>query len=145
MRSAAAAASRSRATCASPHPARASGSRLRNSASSIRFTIPSCWSISSGPGAAKRILFTGALIDAAEALHIGLIDLIADSADSLLAPILAASPHSIRQSKAMIRRVLDGQSDDDAETLAMFAKAFEGADFREGVEAFLEKRVAQFE
>jgi enoyl-CoA hydratase/carnithine racemase len=98
-----------------------------------------------GPGAAKRILFTGALIDAAEALRIGLIDMIADSPDELLAQIAANSPHSIRQSKAMVRRILDGQTHDDSETLAMFADAFEGGDFSEGVSAFLEKRAAEFE
>jgi enoyl-CoA hydratase/carnithine racemase len=97
-----------------------------------------------GPGAAKRILFTGALIDAGEALRIGMIDLIAESPDALATQIAANSPHSIRQSKAMIRRILDGQADDDAETLAMFAEAFEGADFGEGVAAFLDKRGARF-
>jgi enoyl-CoA hydratase/carnithine racemase len=97
-----------------------------------------------GPGAAKRILFTGALIGAEEALRLGLIDMIADSPDAMIADIAANSPHSIRQSKAMIRRILDGQIADDEETLAMFADAFEGDDFSEGVAAFLEKRAADF-
>ncbi len=97
-----------------------------------------------GPGAAKRILFTGDLLTAEEALRIGLIDQIADNPDELLAQIAANSPHSLKQSKAMIRRILDGQVADDAETLAMFAEAFEGEDFREGVAAFLDKRGAEF-
>ena len=97
-----------------------------------------------GPGQAKRILFTGALLDADEALRIGLIDLIADSPDALVDSIAANSMHSTRQSKAMIRRILDGQSADDAETLHMFAAAFEGADFSEGVAAFLAKRRPHF-
>ena len=93
-----------------------------------------------GPGQAKRILFTGALIGADEALRIGLIDLIADSPDELAQSIAANSLHSQRQSKAMVRRILDGQTEDDSETLAMFAQAFEGSDFTEGVSAFLGKR-----
>jgi enoyl-CoA hydratase/carnithine racemase len=47
-------------------------------------------------------------------------------------------------SKAIVRRILDGQADDDADTTAQFDGAFEGADFAEGVSAFLEKRKAEF-
>jgi enoyl-CoA hydratase/carnithine racemase len=97
-----------------------------------------------GPGQAKRILYTGDLIGAEEALRIGLIDLIADHPDELLASITANSLHSQRQSKGIVRRILDGQAADDAETLAMFAEAFEGPDFKEGVAAFLGKRRANF-
>ena len=97
-----------------------------------------------GPAAAKRILFTGQLLDAAEALRIGLADLIEDSPDALVSAIAAASSHSARQTKAMIRRVLDGQADDDAETKAIFAEAFTLPDFEEGVRAFVEKRKPEF-
>jgi enoyl-CoA hydratase/carnithine racemase len=97
-----------------------------------------------GPATAKRILYGGALLDSAEALRIGLIDQIADGPDAIVAPILAASPHSVRQSKAMIRRILDGQDFDDPATLAMFADAFDGPDFAEGVAAFLAKRPPRF-
>jgi enoyl-CoA hydratase/carnithine racemase len=97
-----------------------------------------------GPGAAKRILFTSALIDAEEALRIGLIDVIADSPYPLAAQIADKSPHSIREAKTMVRRILDGQAEDDAETLGIFADAFTGDDFAEGVAAFLAKRPAVF-
>jgi enoyl-CoA hydratase/carnithine racemase len=40
--------------------------------------------------------------------------------------------------------VLDGQAHDDAETLAIFAAAFTGADFAEGTAAFAEKRPPRF-
>ena len=98
-----------------------------------------------GPAAAKRILFTGSLIDAAEAHCIGLIDQIANNADALIETITSVSGHSQRESKAMIRRILDGQVADDADTRALFADAFSGPDFREGVSAFLSKRKAFFE
>lgn len=98
-----------------------------------------------GPAQAKRILFTGQLLDADEALRIGLIDMIADSPDAMVSAIAAVSPHSVRQSKAMIRRILDGQTDDDDTTRAIFAKAFTLPDFQEGVRAFTEKRAPKFQ
>lgn len=97
-----------------------------------------------GPGQAKRMLFSGALLDAEEALRIGLIDMIADSPDTLAADIVAASPHSCREIKRFVRRILDGQVDDDSETLAVFADAFTRADFIEGTSAFVAKRPPEF-
>ena len=97
-----------------------------------------------GPGQAKRILYTAGLIDAAEARRIGLVEIVADDArahaDELAATIAANSAHSIAGSKTIIRRILDGQADDDAATLAMFAEAFDRPDFAEGVAAFQGKR-----
>lgn len=97
-----------------------------------------------GPGQAKRMLFTGKLLDAAEAQRIGLIELVADSPDAIVADLLAASPHSIREIKKFVRRVLDGQADDDDETRAIFADAFTRSDFSEGTAAFVEKRKPEF-
>lgn len=97
-----------------------------------------------GPAQAKRILFTGQLIDTAEAHRIGLVDTVADTPDALTDAIAAVSSHSTRQSKAMIRRVLDGQAEDDAATLAIFAEAFTRPHFREGTRAFVEKRRPDF-
>lgn len=97
-----------------------------------------------GPGQAKRILYTGGLLGAEEALRIGLVETIADTPDALVEQLLAASPHSIRETKRFVRRVLDGQAEDDAETLRIFAEAFTGADFLEGTSAFVEKRTPEF-
>jgi enoyl-CoA hydratase/carnithine racemase len=101
-----------------------------------------------GPARAKKMLFTGALLDAAEALRIGLIDDIAESAVHAaldLAHIMASrSQHSVRESKAMVRRILDGQREESNETLGLFHQAFDGPDFAEGIAAFLEKRTPNF-
>lgn len=97
-----------------------------------------------GPGQAKRMLFSAALINAAEAQRIGLIDQIADSPDELAHLFAEKSRHSLKEMKAMVRRVLDGQSADDAQTNRIFAEAFTLPDFIEGTTAFLDKRKAKF-
>ena len=101
-----------------------------------------------GPAQAKRILFTAQLLPADEAQRIGLIEILdADplaAAEALAQTIASASSHSVRQTKKIVRRILDGQADDNAETAALFGAAFTGPDFKEGVSAFLEKRKAVF-
>ena len=97
-----------------------------------------------GPGQAKRLLFTGSLVEAEEALRIGLVEALAEGIEAFAEPILAASPSSTRAIKGFIRRVLDGQVADDAETLSAFAQAFTGPDFLEGTSAFIEKRKPEF-
>lgn len=101
-----------------------------------------------GPSQAKRILFMGALLAAAEAERIGLVTALADEphamTDEWLGTIVAASPHSQRAAKRMVARVVAGQAEDDTDTLATFDAAFTGADFGEGVEAFLAKRRPDF-
>lgn len=101
-----------------------------------------------GPSQAKRILFMGALLAAAEAERIGLVTALADEphamADEWLGAIVAASPHSQRAAKRMVARVVAGQAEDDTDTLATFDAAFTGADFGEGMEAFLAKRRPDF-
>ncbi|MEM8697161.1 MAG: enoyl-CoA hydratase-related protein [Pseudomonadota bacterium] len=101
-----------------------------------------------GPAQAKRILFTGQLLSAEEAQRIGLVTILAgephEEALALAGTMASVSSHSQKMSKAIVRRILDGQADDDSETAAQFDGAFEGEDFAEGVSAFLEKRKAEF-
>jgi enoyl-CoA hydratase/carnithine racemase len=101
-----------------------------------------------GPARARRMLYTGTLMSAPQALAIGLVDEVSDRLDeaagALEADILAAAPSSQRAIKTVVRRILDGQTDDDAATAALFDGAFGSPDFAEGVAAFREKRPARF-
>jgi enoyl-CoA hydratase/carnithine racemase len=97
-----------------------------------------------GPGQAKKMLFTGELLSAAEALRLGLIEVIDDSATALARQLAANSAHSTHEIKGFVRRILDGQVDDDLETKRIFADAFTKPDFVEGTLAFVEKRKAEF-
>lgn len=102
-----------------------------------------------GLSKAKDILFTGRLLDSAEALSCGLIDrrvkredLEAVAAD-YASKISAASVYSIRAQKQILA-MLRGGCDDAEASRALFGASFTGEDFKEGFAAFMEKRPAQF-
>lgn len=103
-----------------------------------------------GLPAAKDILFTGRLLDADEALRLGLINRLVP-AETLVAEVEAygtliatASPRSARVTKQLMALIEAGQSEDDDATRALFLEAFASADFQEGYRAFLEKRAPRF-
>jgi len=103
-----------------------------------------------GAAHARDLLLTGRLIDAEEALAMGLINrLVAPEAlDGVVkeyAGLLAdASPFSVRTLKRHVQAVLDGARDDTPETRAAFADAIGGPDFKEGHAAFIAKRKPVF-
>jgi enoyl-CoA hydratase/carnithine racemase len=103
-----------------------------------------------GPAHAKSILFTGRLVKAEEALRIGLVNAVHPLADlpgavaELAQSICTASQHSVRQTKQIIRMILNGVADDTPDTSRWFDDAFDGPDHQEGASAFLAKRSPGF-
>jgi enoyl-CoA hydratase/carnithine racemase len=101
-----------------------------------------------GPAQARWMLYTGALLSAAEAARIGLVQQLTDDLDgdvaAFAAAVVASSPHSQAATKAIIARILAGETDDNPDSSAQFDAAFEGPDFHEGVTAFLAKRKPNF-
>ena len=97
-----------------------------------------------GPGQAKKLLYTGELLSADDALRIGLVEIVNENANSLARQIADNSAHSTHEIKGFVRRILDGQVDDDLETKRIFADAFAQPDLVEGTTAFMEKRKPEF-
>lgn len=104
-----------------------------------------------GRGAALKLLLTGAVIDAREALRIGLVDEVVPAAElitraeALADEIAAQAPGAV----AEVLRVVDAGLDLPLEKgLALEAEAFgklcDSADKAEGTQAFLEKRKAEW-
>ena len=100
---------------------------------------------------AAELLYTGALIDAAEALRIGLVsrvvphERVLDEALALAERIAANPPLAVRAHKAGLARALDPDWDELGRWVsATLAELFRSEDHREGVRAFLEKRAPSF-
>ena len=97
---------------------------------------------------ARRLLFTGAAIDAQEALWIGLVDQVVPdeqvpaAALAWLAPILSAAPEAVRLTKASLLARAHGASEDHLSLLDREAQAvlFEHPDKFARMDAFLAKR-----
>lgn len=100
-----------------------------------------------GRGAALKLLLTGAIIDAQEALRIGLVDEVVPAAqlmqraETLALEIIANAPLSIAETLRAVDQGLDLPLDAalDREA-ACFGHLFGTADKAEGAEAFLAKR-----
>ena len=105
-----------------------------------------------GIGKAKDLIFTGARINAAEALNIGLAnkvteqeDLMAE-AEAMAQAITKNAPLAVKYSKAAIARGMEVDIDAGiAIENELFAMCFASRDQKEGMQAFLEKRPASFE
>lgn len=103
-----------------------------------------------GPGQAKKLMFTGAIIDANEALRIGLVDAVDDNpveaAQKLLGKALRNGPIAVQTCKHLIDDGLEMDLDDAISMeAAAFGAVFETADKTEGMRAFLQKRKPSFE
>ena len=105
-----------------------------------------------GPGNTSYLLLSARLLDAQEALRIGLVNQVApleqiDDYTSKLARSMAAlAPLALRDNKEIIRTVLSdpGLRNLTPEQEALPFRVFDSEDYAEGRQAFVEKRRPQF-
>ena len=123
----------------------------------IARTLGNCLSIASlqrmsaliGAARTREIIMTSRLIGADEALSIGLVSELFDDADALFAranelaaQIATFAPLTLQATKEMFRRIMAAEpAIDDKDLIAM---CYGSDDFKEGLEAFLAKRKANW-
>jgi enoyl-CoA hydratase len=100
-------------------------------------------------GFAKELVLTGRLVDADEAYRRGLVagihDPVLDKAFETARLLTKKGPEALARAKALLNRALGGDHDENlrAESAAL-AEALLGAEAREGLAAFVEKRSPGF-
>jgi enoyl-CoA hydratase len=104
-----------------------------------------------GLGRARELCYTGAIIDAAEALRIGLVNVVVPPTElsakamETAKSIAAMGPLAVAECKRVILKGFDLPLPQANELEAhAFAKLFSTADQREGMSAFIAKRTASF-
>ena len=132
---------------------------LRIGAANARFGVPigrtlgNCLSMSNyvrlaallGPARVKDIIFTARLIDAEEACKIGLLgEVLPDHeslqrrADELARTVASQAPLTLRATKEALRRIREKMNPEEDRDLVLMC--YMSRDFREGMDAFLNKR-----
>jgi enoyl-CoA hydratase len=132
---------------------------LRIAAPSARFGVPvartlgNCFSMANlvrlsslvGVARVKEIVFTARLVDADEALRIGLYNEVTKDEDALVPrveelarSIASHAPLTLQATKEALRRIRDKMLPEESEDLILLC--YMSRDFREGVQAFMEKR-----
>ncbi len=104
-----------------------------------------------GPGKAKELIFTGNIISGEEAVRIGLADILVEPEELMTAALALAekiaknSGLAVQYSKEAINRGLQADIDTAIDIeISYFSLCFASEDQPEGMNAFLEKRQAEF-
>jgi len=105
-----------------------------------------------GPSKARELIFTGAMIPAAEALRIGLVNRVVPAGQELRAArdlahtIAKKAPKAIAAAKRAIARGLDVPLDAglEIERTEFESMVLPSSDLREGIASFVERRPAKF-
>lgn len=99
---------------------------------------------------AKELLYSAKLIDAEEGLEIGLIDQVHPAAeieaacDAFANTILKKSGVANTGIKQVIQAIIDGEKEESNDIAALILDSYQSEDYKEGIDAFLEKRTPQF-
>ncbi len=102
-----------------------------------------------GPGKAKWLLMTGALVEASEARAIGLVDQVVERGrlravtEELVATLAGNAPLTLKATKQMIEH-FTGPNADVRLGAAWYQEIFRSRDFQEGLDAFFSKRKPEF-
>ncbi len=102
-----------------------------------------------GIGKAKELILTGGIIDAKEALSIGLVNRVVSdnelmgNAEELAYVISEKSPITLKMAKNLMNRNLEIKKGLEMEMVS-FSECFASEDHMEGIDAFLEKRKPKF-
>lgn len=103
-----------------------------------------------GPSKAKELLYTGQLISAEEGKEIGLIDYV-HSIEEIDEKCLQFAEKISRKSsvsnngiKQVIQSIIDGENYETKEIEQLILESFSSDDYKEGIQAFLEKRKPNF-
>jgi enoyl-CoA hydratase len=104
-----------------------------------------------GPSWARLIMYTGMKVDSAEALRIGLVDRVVPDAElwsatmEIARTISGNAPLAIQAAKITIAQVLKDPDKRDMDAIKAIGTAcMDSEDFREGRQAFMEKRKPNF-
>lgn len=103
-----------------------------------------------GSSKAKDILFSGRILKAEEALAIGLIDRlylpeeIAEKTYEYATLLSRNAQTTIRGAKRIIHEILDGSYEENEALTELILSSYVGSDYKEGVEAFIQKREPKF-
>jgi enoyl-CoA hydratase/carnithine racemase len=105
-----------------------------------------------GPAQGFRMIYTAQPVGAAAAERMGLVqqvhaaDRFEAELSTLTGAILSNSPFTLRESKRLLRATAFGLAPpEDDESLGGFVEATQGADFGEGIKAFMARRRPQFQ
>ena len=118
----------------------------------IVYTVMECQALANIVGVtnAKRILFTGEWVDAAQAAAMGLTDEVTDgdvvaAALAFVGRMAENAPLSIQGAKMTLNAIAEGEAAvREPELRAFAARAADSADYAEGRRAFMEKRKPRF-